>query len=280
MENNITENKIQISYRKKNSLILIITGLIFFVLLTWYLVFQSITAANYAEKLNSLNDSIFNVRVGQNFAPPREPDFLEKLYTLEEKRAFQNAREIMSRNDSVRLTIHLPDSTIRIEIRGLVVHTAKILNFKSSKSLKNLPAMAKTNWLSEPFKAEKSISTILREPIVVKHAPADTIEAQNMPETVPEPQTGKVYFTWETAKNLIIYVNQQEEGKMKGYHVQKLRRNFRKLWKTAGAMLGFRKTEYEHTLELTLDKKDARIVYRALPEFPLITVRLQGNPYP
>lgn len=274
MENNITENNLQVNHCKKPRLILILTGLVFFGLLTWYLIHQSITAAEYAGKINSLNDSIFNARVGQNFAPPREPDFLDNLYMFEEKRAFQNAREMMSRTDSVRLTIHLPDSTLRIEIKGLVVHTAKILNFKPSGSLKNLPAMAKSGWLSEPFKAEKSISTILREPIIVKHAPADTIEAQNMPETVPQPETASVYFTWETGRNLIIHINQQEDGKMKGYLAQKLRRNFRKFWKTAGAMLNFSKTEYNHTLELTLDKKDARIVYRALPEFPLITVRL------
>jgi hypothetical protein len=274
MEINITENNLQVNQNKKGRFIIIFTALVFFGLLTWYLVYRSIIVAEYAEKLNSLNDSIFKARVGQNFAPPIQTDFLENLYNLEEKRAFQNAREIMSRTDSVRLTIHLPDSTLRIEIKGLVVHTAKILHFKKSGVLNNLPVMAKSGWLSEPFKAEKSISTIVREPIVVKQAPADTIEAQNMPETVPQPETGNVYFTWETGRNLIIHINQVEEGKMKGFLVQRFKRNFRIFRKNAVAMLNFRKTEYEHTLELTLDKRDARIVYRALPEFPLITVRL------
>lgn len=274
MENHITDNNFQVKKSKKARLILIITGLLISILLIWYMVYQSITAAGFASRLNSLNDSLYVARIGQNFAPPRQADFLENLYMLEEKRAFQNAREIMSRSDSVRLTIHLPDSTLRIEIKGLVVHTAKILNFKTSGSLKKWPAMVKSYWLSEPFRAEKNISTILREPIVIKHAPADTIEAQNTPETVPKTETGNVYFTYETGKNLIIHINQSVDGKKKGYLKQKMSRNFRKFIRTARAMLSFKKSEYQQTLELTITKKDAKTVYRALPEFPMITVRL------
>ncbi len=240
----------------------------------WYMVYESISTVRYASQMNSLNDSIFAARIGSQFSVPGTENFTEELIEKEKQKAFLNSRIIMSRPDSVRLTINLPDSILQLEIRGLVVHTSKILKYNASGLLQRKHALLKAHWISEPFQAVKNYSTIPREPIVVVYAPADTIEAQNAPELVPEPDKTNIYFTYVTDKNLIIHVNQSENGKKDGYLFQNLLRNYKKFKNSVDEMIKFKNKEIVHSLELTISMQDAKTIYRALPEYPMITVRL------
>lgn len=275
MEHSQTNNTGQeINTRKTGKTLFIFAGVLIVLFLVWYLVFQSVSTVKYVKYLDNLNDNLLKKEIGQflNTAPAEEE--LERLIQVLGKKAYLDARMKMAESDSVRLVINLPDSLIFIEIKGMTVHTVKIIKYKSSGLIQNMPDMVKIDWLSLPFKVLNTYSTIPHEPIVIKHAPADTTEAQNMPETVPEPDDLKVYFTYETNKNLILHFNQIEEGKMDGVFLQRLKRNWKKLRKSVSIMVRFQKSYFTLSLELSVSRQDAKTIFRALPNYPQITILL------
>ncbi len=270
MSDNFTENDKRRSFR----VVRLFTIIVVTVFIGWYMIFHFLSARNYAIQINMITDSLFIEKIGKRFAPPSSENFWNTLTEKEKNRAFLNARHEMAQSDSVRMTIHLPDSTLWLEIKGLVVHTVLIRDVKLTASLRQIPPLAKAWWLSSPFKTIEHSSTIPHEPIVIKHAPADTIEAQNSPVLPPEPEDKLVYFTYKTDRNLTLHFNQWEDGNRKGYFCRKMKRELKSFGATLGYMLQFRYKPFEHRIEITLDKKDARTIYRALPEFPKIAVKI------
>lgn len=262
----------QIKNRSKKSIRLTALVLVL-MLVSGYLAFQFLSARNYAIQTNLIMDSLYRERVGSQFAPPVKEDFWDNLVEMEKAKAFNNARMKMAQSDTVRLVIHLPDSTLRLEIKGLTVHTAKILDLRVSPSLSKIPPLVKVWFFSVPFKTTGYYSAIPHEPIVIKHAPADTIEAQNSPVLPPEPDDRNVYFTYKTGRNMVIHFNQSENGKRKAYLWQKISRDLAYFKESLGYMIRFRYRPFQHKVEITIDKQDARTIYRALPEYPLIAIK-------
>src|ERR1035437_6115356 len=96
------------------------------------------------------------------------------LKLLKEK-AFLQSRLVMAETDSIYLSINLADSSINIEISGVVVHKARINSINISKILSGSDYSI-LSMLSTPFTISRSIATIKKEPVMLKMAPKDTSE--------------------------------------------------------------------------------------------------------
>jgi hypothetical protein len=105
------------------------------------------------------------------------------LALLKEK-SFLQSRLIMAESDSIYLTVSIPDSTINIEISGVTVHKARINSLKASRIIRKGNQQLILSMLATPFTVSNSLSTIRKEPVMIKTAPKDTSEFK--PDVMPD----------------------------------------------------------------------------------------------
>jgi len=199
--------------------------------------------------------------------PVDERIFLDSAFlsTMKEKAYFQS-RVAMAETDSIYMTINLADSTVNLEISGVVVHTTDIIKQQISSILKRdeYPVL---NMLSAPFVIERDYSTIMKEPLMIKMAPKDTSEYQ--PDIIPDTADFEpVNFILVMDNGINIYVYQEEKLRF-GDGFRRFVFDLRdRLKYTAASMAGtasFRVPDYRPFIRIRLARADAKRIYRALP---------------
>jgi len=164
------------------------------------------------------------------------------------------------------MTINLADSTINLEISGVVVHSTDIKKQRISNILKR-DEYSVLNMLSVPFVIERDYSTIKKEPLMIKMAPKDTSEYQ--PDIIPDTADFEpVNFILVMENGINIYVYQEEKLKF-GDGFRRFAFDLSdRLHKTAASLTGtatFRVPEYSPFIRIRLARADAKRIYRALP---------------
>jgi hypothetical protein len=256
------------SGKRINSLRIVLPGVLLAGILAWYFAFQILSAWQFSRQMNQLNDSLFVSLIGLDYGKPDEDDFNEKLAMATHKLAILSARKTLSESDSVRILINLRDSIVSLMISGLTVHKAKMLGAEYPRWFSDLPPLSGAAWLSEPFRTLKTFSTIPHEPIVIRHAPADTLEAQSMPQGIPEPENTAVHFSYETNQHLLIHFSQVSGRKTRIPFRVSFIRHLRELGRIFYGMTGFTDFQYLATMNIYLSPQDALTIFRALPEKP------------
>jgi hypothetical protein len=197
------------------------------------------------------------------------------LKLLKEK-AFYQSRAAMAETDSIYITVNISDSAVNLEVSGVSVHRTKIRKIKISKIFKGGNDYIISTMLSRPFTIKNDISSIEKEPLMIKMAPKDTSEYQPdiMPDTADyEP----VNFILDVENGIRIFVYQADKlHHGDGRHVFwfDLRYRFRNTLQSLKSILIFKIPEYHPYIKLRLPRDDAKIIYRALPENGQIGVYL------
>ena len=118
----------------------------------------------------------------------------------------------MAETDSIYLTINLADSSMNLEISGVVVHMAKMSSFKASRILTNGNENIISSMLSTPLTISSDFATIKKEPVMIKMAPKDTSEYK--PDIMPDTSiTEPVNYILEMTNGTRIFVYQEEDEK-------------------------------------------------------------------
>ena len=118
----------------------------------------------------------------------------------------------MAQTDSIYLTINLADSSMNLEISGVVVHSAKMRSFKASRYSHNGNENIVYSMLSTPLTIASDLATIRKEPVMIKMAPKDTSEYK--PDIMPDTSiTEPVNYILEMTNGTRIYVYQEENEK-------------------------------------------------------------------
>jgi len=185
---------------------------------------------------------------------------------LIKEKAYYQSRVTMAATDSIYMTMNLADSTINLEISGVVVHTAKIKRNKISQILKR-DEYAVLNMLSTPFAIANDYSTIPREPVMIKMAPRDTSEYQ--PDIIPDTADFEpVNFILLMDKGIKVHIYQQEKfrtGDNFSCFLFDLRDRLRTTVSAFSSTIRFRVPEYYPFIKIRLERADAKRIYRALP---------------
>lgn len=189
------------------------------------------------------------------------------LVLLKEK-AFLQTRIAMAETDSIYLTINLADSTVNIEISGVVVHAAKMSEIKASKILTRENDNIILSMLSTPFIISNSFATIKKEPVMLKMAPKDTSEYK--PDIMPDTSiTEPVNYILEMTNGAKIYVYQEDNDKS-GFRINQfmfdLMDRLRNTLSSLKDVMVFRVPDYHPYIKLRLPGADAKIIYRAIPK--------------
>jgi hypothetical protein len=207
---------------------------------------------SYIDWQSSVNDSIRNIGV-----------------SLASKEAFLMAKIGMTPGDSISLEISIPDSTVSLVVQGVSLFTAPIISCRTSKAFKKIDPFYLSYWLSTPFVVDTHYASLPKIPVLYKKAPRDTIEALSQLE--PEPlkdSIDPVFFTLILDRDLSISFEQYEKPlKMNHRAIRAYRHKLDNIEKKDifYNLIRFRPVKLVPDIRIVLDKKSARVIYRALP---------------
>lgn len=160
---------------KKRSVVKTIFLSIWYTLLLAVFVILMIKQLSPVSKLNHYLNSIESdsLYVKNQKVIDNHPDLVD--ITREE--AYVKALLEISKSDSAQLALNLKDSTICLYLKGVKVHEARIKEPDVDMILRQLPNSHYLWLFSTPIQVNDQYATFEKEPIIIKDAPKDTIEA-------------------------------------------------------------------------------------------------------
>jgi len=193
--------------------------------------------------------------------------------------SFLLSRLEMTKTDSISMSVSLKDSVVSLVIKGVAIYKAKIQSYQVSNAILKTDPFVLAHWLAKPFIIDTHYASIQKNPVLYKKAPKDTIEAMNQLELDPfKDDMDPVYISFNLNRNLVL-VFEQAEPLEKG-NLKKLKdyRNGRRslVNKTIiSHLLHFTPIEFVPEISIVIDKKAARVIYRALPVDATVALQLQ-----
>jgi hypothetical protein len=202
--------------------------------------------------------------------------FADSTYLrLLKERAYLQSRVVLAQTDSIYLTINLADSSMNLEISGVVVHRAKIGSYKASRLLTGNESIVSA-MLAAPLTIASDLATIKKEPVMIKMAPKDTSEYK--PDMMPDTSiTEPVNYILEMTNGTRIFVYQIETDKREDRMVQlkfDLNDRMHQTWQALRRVAVLKVPEYHPYIKIKLPRSDAKIIYRAIPKYGQIALFL------
>ncbi len=269
IENNIAEKP---GYQRRTGFWIIISVII---VLTILYLFASLAAP--VKKIHLLN-AAFNDSI--------RPDLLDKAYPVPEnpalfelyrEKAFLESRLAMAKTNTIGLVVDLQDSILDIEIGGIKLHSTQISKYRVSRTFSRINNKAFIGLFSKPVTTIRNSGTFVKEPIVVKKAPKDTIEAAKQ-ATVPDSiKTGPAFVALTLDYNIRLSLYQENKRSvwtmLYGFIFRSGLR-FRKAGEAARGAVTFRIPDYRPEIRVFIPKKDLITIYRALPVDTRVVIKI------
>jgi hypothetical protein len=247
-----------------------ITGSLLAAVMIYYLVMSMLSPAARIEEINK----------EYGYKPDPKSKIDERIFSdssfiaMNRQKSYYQARVNMAETDSICLALNLADSTATLEISGVAVHKVKLTGISVCKVLRNADEYALTSLLAAPLTIENDISSVKKEPVMIKIAPKDTSEYK--PDILPDTTRSEaVNYIFEMSGGLRIYVYQSADENEKGrsnIFSFDLADRMRNISGNLSSIIRFKIPEYHPYIKLRMKKSDARIIYRALPRHGLISV--------
>lgn len=239
-----------------------------------FLVYYSIMLAmSPAKKRNELEAKFGLAEIGKDKIDPRFYSDSAFLRLCKEK-TFYQSRILMAESDSLYITFNLTDSTANLELCGVQLHKAKMKDLKISRILTRGDNYAIYSFLSSPMTIESDISTIKKEPIMIKMAPKDTSEY--VPDIAPDTSDVEpVNYIFNMDNGIKIYVYQIDDTITSDKHKLfffDLNDRFRYAMSCLKRVVTFKVPDYHPFIKIRLPKADAKILYRSVPRHGQIAV--------
>jgi hypothetical protein len=257
--------------KKKIGLKILIGVLIAFTILYLFAIF-----AAPVKKINQINrafnDTITPDKLDKAYPNPENQD----LFNLYKEKIFLVSRLEMAKTGSIGLAVNLKDSILNIEIGGINLRQTEISKYKVSRTFKAIDNKAFLGLFSKPFTAKYNWDTFDKEPIVVKKAPKDTIEAARQ-ATVPDSvKTGPAYVTMFLDYNIQLSLY-QEKGSIWALIYRFFftsGRRFRRAGEAIWGALTFKIPEYKPEIRVYIPKDDLVTIYRALAVNTRVVIKI------
>jgi hypothetical protein len=216
------------------------------------------------------SDSLFTENYREIYNQP-------EMRLLVKEKAYKEALLQQSGSDSIQLVVNLSDSSVYLMIKGVMIHQAKAGSFRMDRMLDEMPLIQQVKIFSQPLAVHSQYATIVKEPVVVRHAPKDTLEAA-LDAWQPDTLIQKPAFLFLTTDHGIHLILQQESNPA-----------FRDRWKkfsfysrigtkgtmqAAYAFFTLKHQQYHPAITINMPAEDLRAIYRALPDHPLIVITI------
>jgi hypothetical protein len=216
-----------------------------------------------AKKLNEIAsaDSVF-MKKSKAIAKYSE------LLPLVKEKANKESQIILAQQDSIGLIINFKNSTASLMLKGVEIQASKIVDFKRDEIFDNIDAPAFRKIFSRPLHNIHSYSTFVKEPIIIKKAPKDTIEAMKLLTLPVLPPIEPAYVSYDLDFGFKLIMIQDSIRTPEEILLEKqFKKDLHK--QIYGDIFSnfsdFKNPKYTPTVILKLSGKDVRSIYRALP---------------
>jgi hypothetical protein len=245
---------------------------LFLVLFFIFLITIAIAPLHKIEEYESLvqSDSLFLEKYKDIFNQP-------EMELLVKEKAYKEALLKLSGSDSIQLVINLSDSSVNLSIKGVMIHHTKTGSFKKDRILKEMPLIQQVKLFSQPLAVHSQYATIVKEPVVVRDAPKDTLEAALnawQPDTLVQ-QPAYLILVADYGIHVIL---QQEDNpairdKWKRFSFYS-RLRMKSTAQAVSAFFTWKKQDYHPVISVRMPADDLRAIYRALPDNTLIVITM------
>jgi hypothetical protein len=254
-----------------NMIMMIIIGAIVLAFLVFYSVLSAIAPSR---KLAEIKAGVIGLQKTSD-SKTNEKYFSDSTFIkLSKEKAFLQASISMAETDSVYMTLSIPDSTAKLGISGVEVHSAKISGMKISKILRSGNEYLISELFSSPMNIVSDFATIKKEPLMIKMAPKDTSEFK--PDIIPDTSDYEpVNYILEMDNGVRIFIYQDVDtitsNKNRLFFFD-LNDRLKNTWIYIKSVARLKVPEYHPFIKIRLPKADAKILYRAIPRHGQIAV--------
>ncbi|HNY58888.1 MAG TPA: hypothetical protein PKG86_01080 [Bacteroidales bacterium] len=261
---------------KKNRIfkwILIAGFSIFFIFVLYYFIMISLAARKWVSDFNK------NYKTALLQSDSSSLQFItdSTFRTLHQQIAFTKARLDLTKANPLGLSIDLSDSSAKLIIHGVTVHSSKIRQVKIARSLLAVEPYYLSLELSKPLKVKTEVSSIPKEPIQIITAPKDTIEAAQISAIPDTTTTCSTFYKIIFENNLTLFVFQKPKTN-KLFDLQWISFLYKarapQVKANIVSILKFKIPEYSPEILIGLPEWEAKTIYRALPKEGLVALRL------
>ncbi len=254
----------------KNARVIWIVSGVLFVFAVIYTVTSFISIQKKIDEINARYES----------STPMPGNELPGVYRLRKESAFWQSRLSMAKSDSICVTIDLVDSLVCLELQGVVVHSAPIRHIFKSDLFEALKPEAVLNLIAQPATIINNESSFSKEPIKLKKAPKDTIEANLAVVEEAKAQQGAaneelpLYYNLTLSNGLqISFAEVQHKASWKSIPMY-LKKKIEKIEKNSLQLTKLKLPEYTPGIVIEMTREDAASIYRGMPANATVVVRL------
>lgn len=196
--------------------------------------------------------------------------------SLRKEKSFLLNRIRAAQSDSVVLLLDLSDSIAQLELKGVMLYRVKISEIQISRFFHTLCPEARIGLFASPWKITSSKATIPKVPVMIKIAPRDTSEYS--PDIVPDTTNrDPVHFILETEHGFLLYIHEVIPDSVPGktaYHAFLLRQKWHAAMSSLKNLTLLKSPDYKPFIRIKLPRRDAKIIFRAIPEKALVMVKM------
>ena len=218
------------------------------------------------------DDTVQDLSVSHN-----SKDAKMKLFELKKREVLLHSRLTLADEDSMYLVLDIINKTAILEMKGVSLRECPILDSNISNSIKMYHTEVLLNWMAEPFTVKHVEATIPKIVFVEKIAPKDTIEYNKIAVEPTATKPGDVYIVMDFNRNLRLVIAQAEKPDAEGQKlISALRWKYRgiEIRRSLQSLLKFNREPAMPQINIVLSKSDATILYKALPLYPKIVLRM------
>lgn len=186
--------------------------------------------------------------------------------------AYLEAYIAMAKNDSIGLILNLQDSIIGLVLKGVIIHSSKIISISNDGFFNALDVCTYKNLFSLPVSILNQKATIEKEPVVVKKAPkneAEATQAPYYPDTLKNKRIADIELTLNPGFKLFIH-----DGSAGCEQANENISTPGEIWRNMKRFILLKKPEYRPAIHICIDKRDAISIYRALPGKALAIIKI------
>lgn len=230
---------------------------------------KSVATIRSLKNIESQTDSVF---AAKNESLVLNPE----LFELSKEKSFLAAKASLLKADSISLLIDLADSTLSLFYKGVVLQSAKVDQYDIDEVLQNLKPTTHLAIFSQPLNCTETFSSIVKEPIIVKKAPANEQEAVAS-LTLPDSIKKEPVFIWYEAGNNIelviaqtLVVSKTEKAAYKKFQKYIGKKEIKQHWFNVAHP---KESNYKPKIQIWINHTDAMTFYRAIPVMPQVVIR-------
>lgn len=255
---------------KKWIVIRLLALVVGFLLLVGMLSYAVFSVAGVRQKMKRLNEQSDAQLL--NFDPLSVDSAYMELFR---EKNWLETRLILSKTDSIYLSINFNDSLVQLEMKGVVLAQMEMLDFKYDRFFDEISPGVYLHLFATQVQVDSTFSTIEKAPVTIKKAVSINSEIKSeVPDTIKKIES----VHWISWLDNGVRIN--IEGIGTGVSAESWRnevfwvsQDFRKIAKAISQISTLKKPDYYPEITLVLTDRDAKTIFRALPEKPFVSFR-------